>query len=328
MIKKTVSIIIPTKDRSSDLKDVLTSLQLALVPDFSYEILVIDNASTDDTKQTVLDFLKKLPIRYIFEPKLGLHNARNRGLKESDGDILAYIDDDILISKNWLCSIPLSFSLPDVVMATGNCFPLFDDSAPDWLVKFWNRRSLIREQANYFFWPLSIIRFSHQECTRISPSLVWGCNFLIKKQFLLDAKGFHPDALPSNLKFYRGDGESYLGRIAESMGLSALYNSELSIFHKVHKSRLTESYFAQRGYNEGITRSYCNLRYGGGQKGSILQLLHTVVSAISIRRFPSKTREMLALIEENAKLGFKDHQAWFKADEANQKWVKADDYLN
>ena len=327
MIKKTVSIIIPTKDRSRDLKDVLISLQLAKAPDFSFEILVVDNASTDDTKQTVSDFFKTLPIRYIFEPKLGLHNARNRGLKESAGDILAYIDDDILISKNWLCAIPLCFNLPDVVMATGNCFPLFDDSAPDWLVRFWNRRSVIREQPNYF-WPLSIIRFSQQESTRISPSLVWGCNFLIKKQFLLDARGFHPDALPSDLKFYRGDGESYLGRIAESMGLLALYNSELSIFHKVHKSRMTESYFAQRGYNEGITRSYCNLRYGRDQNVSILRSLRKVATEISVRRFPSKTREILALIEENANLGFEDHQAWFKADEANQKWVTADDYLS
>jgi len=326
MIKKNVSIIIPTKDRSSDLKDVLTSLQLAHVPDFSFEILVIDNASTDDTKQTVSSFINTLPIRYIFEPKLGLHNARNRGLKESAGDILAYIDDDILVSKNWLCSIPRCFSLPGVVMATGNCFPLFHDATPDWLVRFWNRRSLIRSRPKYF-WPLSIIHFFAQESKRISPSLVWGCNFIIKKKFLLDARGFHPDALPSNLKFYRGDGESYLGRIAESMGLFALYNSELSIFHKVHKGRLTEAYFAQRGYNEGITRSYCSLRYGEDQYGAIFRSLRAIASAISIRRLPSTTRRMLALIEENADLGYKDHQAWFKADEANQKWVTADDYL-
>lgn len=68
-----------------------------------YEIIVINNNSTDDTQKIVEDFAQKEPnIRFFIEPKQGLSNARNRGWKEARGKYIAYIDDDCKVPAQWL----------------------------------------------------------------------------------------------------------------------------------------------------------------------------------------------------------------------------------
>jgi len=68
-------------------------------PASDYEIIVVDNRSTDRTKEVVSEFSH---VRYVLEEKMGLSHARNRGIKESRGDVVAFIDDDAKADKSWL----------------------------------------------------------------------------------------------------------------------------------------------------------------------------------------------------------------------------------
>lgn len=100
-MKVTVAII--TRNRSQLLKKCLTSLTKQLVK--PYEVIVVDNASDDNTKIVIEKFKKELRIRYILEKKIGIPYARNRALEIARGDILAFIDDDVTVPLYWVLQI-------------------------------------------------------------------------------------------------------------------------------------------------------------------------------------------------------------------------------
>lgn len=107
-----ISIIICTYNRSENLKDCFDCLASQEITDnFSWEVVLVDNNSSDDTKQFVGDYAKQcgFTLRYSFESKQGLSHARNHGINDSNGDILIFIDDDIRVCVNWLQSIYTTF---------------------------------------------------------------------------------------------------------------------------------------------------------------------------------------------------------------------------
>jgi glycosyltransferase involved in cell wall biosynthesis len=90
------------------LKDTIISItQQTLQPD---EVIVVDNDSNDNTKDVVLSFAGLLNIKYIFEPVRGIPFARNTGIKNAIGDIIAFIDDDCVADENWLKFIEAPFT--------------------------------------------------------------------------------------------------------------------------------------------------------------------------------------------------------------------------
>ena len=94
-----ISVVVCTYNRCEDLRRALQSLILQDFPASDYEILVVDNNSKDGTKGVVSEFTQ---VRYVLEEKIGLSYARNRGIEESRGDIVAFIDDDARADKEWL----------------------------------------------------------------------------------------------------------------------------------------------------------------------------------------------------------------------------------
>src|SRR4029077_10495906 len=98
-----VSIVVCTHNRAAMLRDALESLlRIETAGKFSYEIVVVDNASTDGTAQTVASLRQTAPVlRYVYEAKKGIATARNRGLRESKGEWIAFFDDDQLADPRW-----------------------------------------------------------------------------------------------------------------------------------------------------------------------------------------------------------------------------------
>ncbi len=105
------SIIVCTYNRSDLLFDTLISLTRQSVPAEKYEILVIDNASTDNTSFIVQELIQKhRNLRYVYEPEQGLSFARNRGVIEAAASIVVYIDDDAIAQYHWLENVLRSFN--------------------------------------------------------------------------------------------------------------------------------------------------------------------------------------------------------------------------
>ncbi|MGH7696832.1 MAG: glycosyltransferase, partial [Gemmatimonadaceae bacterium] len=113
-----VSVLVCTKDRVDSLEACLTSLTKL---DYrEYEVVVVDNASVTDATR---DVCGKFRVRYVREERPGLDWARNRGIAESQYEIIAFTDDDVEVDSGWLRGIARAFSDPEVMLVTGLIAP-------------------------------------------------------------------------------------------------------------------------------------------------------------------------------------------------------------
>jgi cellulose synthase/poly-beta-1,6-N-acetylglucosamine synthase-like glycosyltransferase len=109
-------VIVPVRDGASTIADCLDSILAADYPPDRREILVIDNASSDGTAALI----RTRPVRYLREAKRGVSNARNRGISESNGEILAFVDADCLVEPQWLAELVHPFEDPEVGSVAGD----------------------------------------------------------------------------------------------------------------------------------------------------------------------------------------------------------------
>jgi len=325
-----LSVIIPTRDRADFLSTALKSLEQQTIAPEQFEVLVVDNGSTDHTKDVAADARAQLQnLRYLLEPEPGLHAGRHRGMSEASGDVLVYADDDIRALPEWLATIADIFSDPVVAMAGGNNYPDFLGAVPPWLEKLWAKPT----QNGRMLGPLSIL--SLQDGRRnISPLCVWGCNFSIRKQVLLDAGGFHPDAMPKELLHLRGDGETHVSQYVQNKGLTCIFDSDASVFHAVTADRMTFEYFRQRAFNQGVSDSYTALRARNARSRWLVR------SSLRLRRGLSGLRRLISPRPKDAELrqlgdvtqagyvaGYDWHQQRYWEDPDVKAWVHRDNYF-
>src|SRR6478672_13557 len=130
-----VSIIISTYNRCRILPDAIKSALQQTAKDTDYEVLVVDNNSTDGTREVVESFISDHPeLRYIFAGNQGVANARNAGISQARGRILGFMDDDVRASPNWLAEIKLAFDKhPEAGFVGGKILPVWPVPPPAWL---------------------------------------------------------------------------------------------------------------------------------------------------------------------------------------------------
>lgn len=131
-----ISVVICTHNRCAHLANTLAGLaRIPVPPDLAWELLVVDNNSSDATRQTVMAFIRNEPqlrVKYILEPVTGLSKARNRGIAESQGTIFAFIDDDVLVSPQWLVEVRNAFQKYDAVCVSGRVLLHQNIRIPSW----------------------------------------------------------------------------------------------------------------------------------------------------------------------------------------------------
>lgn len=109
------TVVIPVRDGEEMIGDAIESVLASEFPAERREILVVDNGSTDGTAAEI----RRHPVTYLFEPRPGVSNARNRGIAEGRGEVFAFIDGDCLASPAWLRELIAPFSDPGVGCVAG-----------------------------------------------------------------------------------------------------------------------------------------------------------------------------------------------------------------
>jgi glucosyl-dolichyl phosphate glucuronosyltransferase len=115
--KQTISVVIITRNRAQWLEDALESLARQSRP--ADEVIVVDGSTTDATKKVVAGFQDRLKIRYIYEAKRGIPQARSTSIAAATGDIVASLDDDCEADVDWLKNLEIPFIKDPHIGAVG-----------------------------------------------------------------------------------------------------------------------------------------------------------------------------------------------------------------
>jgi glycosyltransferase involved in cell wall biosynthesis len=131
-----------TWNRASLLATVLDRLTSLRHPSGGWEVVVVNNGSTDDTERVLDAFAGRLPLRHAFEPSPGLSHARNTAIKHATGDYIVWTDDDALVDVDWLSAYARAVERhPDAAIFGGPVRPRFEGTPPPWLSAGWEEIS-------------------------------------------------------------------------------------------------------------------------------------------------------------------------------------------
>lgn len=235
-----VTVAICTYNRSHLLDHTLGLVARLVVPSsIPWEIVVIDNASTDATRDVLRDHASRLPIRTFVESSRGLSNARNRSVAEARGDWILFTDDDVLLEPDWLRIFAGAIERhPGVVAVGGPVRPWFPTDPDPLLV------GAFPELASGFCG----IDHGVAEGVIQPPLEIFGANFAVRRDVAAELK-FDP-ALGA--PFGVGE-ETDLVRRARASGGEVLWVPNMSVRHYVDPSRMTLSYL--RRYRFGLGAS-------------------------------------------------------------------------
>jgi glucosyl-dolichyl phosphate glucuronosyltransferase len=326
-----ISIIVPTVNRASLLARSLNSIAQTVAANSDVEVLIVDNGSTDETASVCGEIAQSHPRicwRYFRDDMPGLLSGRHRGAKEARGEILAYLDDDVLLAPTWLQGLKEAFDDPKVVLVGGPSLAQYDVKPPPWLDALWWEFEGGRMCAS-----LSLIELGMASKPN-DPCLVWGLNFSIRKDVFYECGGFHPDCLPKALQRYQGDGETGLSLKIKAKGLSALYHPDVAVTHIIPVTRLTPESFEQRAFYTGVCNSYTRIRGEGfvepapekSWKDAIRPLKRKIHRAALLRRGDAKAiRELMA---RAMSMGAAFHQNEVRSDATLLQWVLRPDYFD
>jgi len=222
----SLTIAICTKDRAVRLSRLLTSLMAVRdrSPFPKTDILVVDNASVDDaTRAAAASFPG---VRYVFEPKAGLNFARNAALANATGDILAFLDDDVVVDSHWLDGLATAVrGAPDAGGFTGLVLPFRLDSEAQ--IAFEENGGFGRGFQRRAFYATSFRYPLHPSGAGLMGA---GCNMAFDRALLLQLGGFD-DALDTGSPLPGGGDLDIFYRVLRS-GRPMIYEPAYAVYHE------------------------------------------------------------------------------------------------
>jgi glycosyltransferase involved in cell wall biosynthesis len=271
-----ITVAICTHNRLETLQLALTGL-FALEPaTFEWSVLVVDNASTDGTleyAQCVCETHGAVLMRVVEEQALGLSVARNRALQEADHDIVAFIDDDTIVTPGWLNAVASCFEQhPCAAVVGGPITVKWMGGEPQWLHP---------DLLEYF----SSLDHGSEDCRLTYPMSPYGANYIVKRSVALDVGGFRTD-LGNSGKSLAGGEETELSMRIEEAGWEIWYCANAPVDHLIQSARVTESWLMRRAYSGGLTTTLLKKPHfrPWQQPGLIIEDLRWLRYAVAQRR--------------------------------------------
>jgi glycosyltransferase involved in cell wall biosynthesis len=326
-----ISIIIPTRNRAGVLIQAMTSIAAVVTSKDPVEIIIVDNGSSDDTASICREIKDRFPKhdwRYFYDEHPGALTGRHLGAREAKGEILAFLEDDVLLAPSWLEALDDAFKDPEVMYTGGPVCPHYKVEPPPWLTGMW----MEFEKGVRVLGELSLVDLGPNR-KEIDPLYVPGGNCGIRKAAFKVCGGLHPENLPKPLLRYRGDGETGLAIKIRSRGLKALYHPGAAVKHVIPGSRMTPESFEQKAFCQGVSNSFTGIR-GNGFPPARAKSWKDRVRSIkwklmreSLLRNP--TAENIRFLASRSRFAGR----WFHEDEVRRdpkllEWVLKPDYFN
>ena len=245
----SLTVAICTKDRIDNLSRCLHSL--LKLPPSNLEILVVDNAPSDEQTKELVSSLPQ--VRYVCEPKAGLDFARNRAVTEATGELLAFLDDDVVADRNWLKGLQEAWGEnPDAGAFTGLVLPY----------ELNTEAQVIFEQRGGFRRGFEKIRYGKVlPGNRLYPCGAGifgaGCNMAFRREVLLKLGGFD-EALDTGATLPGGGDLDIFYRVVRA-GYPLIYEPQYLVFHQHRQemAKLRRQYWSWGlGFMAFVVKSY------------------------------------------------------------------------
>jgi GT2 family glycosyltransferase len=279
----SITVAICTKDNPRDLAtclERLVSLRSA-APEARIEILVVDNAPSNAQTRDLVAAMSG--IQYVLEPKPGLDFARNRAIQAATGEIIAFVDDDVIVDRHWLKALHQTFAEhPDAAALTGLVLP----------AELKTEAQILFEKRGGFEKKFMTTRYGqtlpgHPFYPCIGGKFGTGCNMAFRRRVLLELGGFD-EALDTGATLPGGGDTDMLYRVVRA-GYPLVYEPQLLVFHRHRREmwqlRRQYSHSWGRGLMAYVAKTY---RYDAAQRPNLRRLIawwfdnevHELVSSV------------------------------------------------
>lgn len=310
----TVVVIICTYNRCESLAKTLGSIAESEVTGvMNWEVLVVDNNSTDETRAIVDTMRDRAPgrFKYLFEPRPGKSYALNSGIRAANCTILAFLDDDVTVEPGWLEALTLPLLNGQWSGSGGRTLPTKVFSPPRWLPQ-----------------DMGGILFAHFDLGDEPGQLnlpPYGTNMAIRREMFERYGGFRTDLGPSpNREIPRPNEDTEFGRRLMAAGEHLCYVPSAIVYHPVPEERVNKDYFLKFWYDYGRA-AVRELTPGPGIWGIGWRYLTLVKHVIvmgpqTIMRWlftmePRKRFHAKCLVWRNTGEIVEIHRRWFGANE-------------
>ncbi len=237
-----IAVVICTYNRADRLLLALEALTKQTLPSQKFEVLVVDNRSTDDTSRVCQSFQERFAnFSYVYEPIQGLSKARNTGWQTTQSPYIAYLDDDAIPCEQWVEAILTVFETvhPKPVSVGGPIYPLWEIPRPDWITPIMETLFTMLDGGDAPRW------FHDNEYP-------WGANVIYRRDALEKAGGFCEQLGRKGQSLLSGE-ETLLNATLKAQGEGFYYSPQASVSHWVPKERINPAWLVQRSYWQGYS---------------------------------------------------------------------------
>ena len=232
------SIVIPTLNRAESLKRTICAIidNIGTRNDDA-ELIVVDNGSTDHTRVIVTNLQKKIAgLKYVYQPKSGIHHAVNTGVLAASNQIIVISDDDLLFENHFFRNIVRVYEDHSIWCAGGKVIPKWEDERPGWIPE---------DESS-----LGYLDYGSEMRVLKWPETIFGANFSFRRDRFIEVGGWNPD------RFTGGDGETGFCRKVYKHGGKIIYVPDAVSYHLVSAKHITHEFMKNRYAQQARCASY------------------------------------------------------------------------
>jgi glycosyltransferase involved in cell wall biosynthesis len=236
-----LTILMATYNGADTLPAVLQAYGALHAPEGGWQLVIVDNGSTDETKDILTTFRTRLPLTYVCEPKRGKNAALNTGLAKVAGNLVVFTDDDAIPCRDWLVHLRNAADThPSFALLGGPIVPRWETPPEEWMLNWV---------------PLSptFALLPPREDGPIPPKLVFGPNMACRTEIFQQGYRFDEAIGPRGTQYAMGSEAEFTRRLAQA-GYQAWHCRHAVVEHFIHSFQMRKEWILGRAVRYGRGR--------------------------------------------------------------------------
>lgn len=234
-----LTVLFATHNGSQTLAQTLQSFTKLDAPDGGFEVIVVDNASTDRTPEIISSFVGALPLKTLRIEQQGKNIALNAGLALAEGDIIVLTDDDVIPRPDWLVQHrAMAKTQPSAALWGGAIEPIWPKPPAPWIIEHVPLGAVFA------------LTDPHQESGTIAPDMIWGPNMAVRRSVFEEGHRFNEKVGPAAGQYTMGSETEFTCRVAAE-GFNCWFLREAVVGHQIRVNQMEREWIVKRAFRFG-----------------------------------------------------------------------------